>query len=286
VLAWSVLVLLATYSVLVWVGRPAFIVHALPGWVDDDGPLGFQARAITISSIWLSAALFMFFGAIFIEGTLGIRPSDRSFFNPIDLLFLTPGVGMLVLWYASAGWMRPRWAIPAWFRKDLHRGRYAPVHRIPPPPGPGLWPRAWRGRIPHMILFAAVMIGGSISTGDIGCRRARGDVDACEAMVPSAWAAGIVAGVATAAVGLPMGWFRAQSSAKLERLRRRNLRLASISSTLGWFILGAAGLLSFLRGGFAIAVTALLAWLGVVMLVVAADWLRRALRDRDIATLT
>jgi len=33
-------------------------------------------------------------------------------------------------------------------------------------------------------------------------------------------------------------------------------------------------------------VTVVLAWLRVVMLVVVADWLRRTLRDRDIATLS
>ena len=104
-------------------------------------------------------------------------------------------------------------------------------------------------------------------------------------MIPSAWVAGIVAGVATTAVGLPLGWFTAQSGPKAERLRRRNLRLASISSTIGWIIIAAGGLPSLFSGGFAIAVTAGLAWLGVVMLVVTADWLRRALRDRDLATL-
>jgi hypothetical protein len=283
--AWLVLVSLATYSVLVWIGRPAFIRRALPGWIDDDGLLGLQARAITISSIWLSAGLFLLFGALFVEGMLAIRPSDKFVLNPIDVVLLVPGVAMLILWYASAGWMRPRWSLPAWFRKDLHRGRYAPAHRTPPPPGPGLWPHAWRARIPHVVLLAALVIGGSMWAGDAECRRARGDVEGCQSMIPSAWTAGAGAGLITTAVGLPLGWFTTQSGAKGERLRRRNLRLASISSTVAWIILGAGGVLSFLRGGFAIALTALLAWLGVVMLVVAIDWVRRALRDRDIATL-
>jgi hypothetical protein len=129
------------------------------------------------------------------------------------------------------------------------------------------------------------MIGGSSWVGDVECRRAHGDVAACESLVPTAWVAGVAAGLITTGVGLPLGWFTVQAGARGERLRKRNLRLASISSTLAWVILGAGGLFSLVRGGFAVALTALLAWLAVVMLVVAADWLRRALRDRDMATL-
>jgi len=283
---WLVLFSFAAYSVLVWVGRPAFIKRALPRWIDDDGLLGLQVRAITISSIWFTSGLALLLGSALIERLLVIRPSYIHDPNPVDLLLLVPGISLIVLGYASAGWMHPRWSIPAWFRKDLHRGKYAPVHRIAQPPGPGLWSRAWRARIPHSVLFAALMIGGSIWTGDAGCRRARGDVEACESMVLPAWVAGVGAGFATAAVGFPLGWFTTQPGAKGERLRRRNLRLATISSTFAWIILGAGGLLAFLRGGFAITVTAVVAWLGVVALVVAADWLRRALRDREVATLS
>lgn len=282
---WLGFAAIATYSLSVWLGRPAFIRTALPVWIDDDGLLGLQARAITISSIWFVGGFILLLGAGLIERLLGIQPSYIYAVNPVDLLLLTPCFALFVLGYASAGWMRPRWSLPPWFRKDLHRGRYTPAHRIPPPPGPGLWPHAWRARIPHVILLAALVIGGSMWAGDAGCRRARGDVEGCQSMIPSAWAAGAAAGLITTAVGLPLGWFATQSGAKGERLRRRNLRLASISSTFAWIVLGAGGVLSFLRGGFPIALTALLAWLGVVMLVVAADWLRRALRDRDIATL-
>ena len=97
-------------------------------------------------------------------------------------------------------------------------------------------------------------------------------------MVPVAWAAGIATGLITAAVGLPLGWFTTRSGAEGERLRRRNMRLAKISTTLAWLVLGGGAVFSFVRGGFVVALTALLAWLGVVMAVVALDWLRRALK--------
>ena len=278
VLAWSVFVAFATYSVLVWVGRPAAIRKALPRWIDDDGLLGLQARAITISCIWFVGGFLLLFSAAFIEGLLGIHPSYIYAVNPIDLLLLVPGFALFVLGYASAGWMRPRWTIPGWFRNDLRRGRYAPVHRIPPPPGPGIWARAWRARIPHIVLLAAFLIGGTIWLADAQCRRARGDIEACESMVPIAWAAGLAAGLITGAVGLPLGWFTTRSGAEGERLRRRNMRLARISTTFAWLVLGGGALFSLVRGGFVVALTAFLAWLGVVMAVVAFDWLRRALK--------
>lgn len=285
VAVWLVFVAFATYSVCVWLGHPAFIRTALPGWIDDDGLLGLQARAITISSIWFAGGFILLFAAGFVERLLGIQPSYIYAVNPIDLLLLVPGFALFALGYVSAGWMRPRWTIPEWFRSELRRGKYRPVHRIPPPPGPGLWARAWRARIPHVGLFAAFLIGGTIWTADAECRRVRGDVEACQSMVPVAWAAGIVTGLITAAVGLPLGWFTTRSGTERERLGRRNLQLAKISTTLAWLILGSGAVFSLLRGGFVVAMTALLAWLGVVMAVVAIDWLRRALRDRDIATL-
>jgi hypothetical protein len=97
-------------------------------------------------------------------------------------------------------------------------------------------------------------------------------------MVPVAWAAGIATGLITAAVGLPLGWFTTQSGARGDRLRRRNMRLVKVSTTFAWLLLGGGALFSLARGGFVIALTAVMAWLGVVMAVVALDWLRRGLK--------
>ena len=278
VLAWLVFVAFATYSLLVWVGRPAVLRKALPRWIDDDGLLGLQTRAITISSIWFAGGFILLFAAGLVERLLGIQPSYIYAVNPIDLLLLAPGFALFVLGYVSAGWMRPRWTIPEWFRRGLRRGRYGPVHQTPAPPGPGVRARAWRARIPHILLLAAFLIGGTIWTADAECRRARGDIEACESMVPVAWAAGIATGLITATVGLPLGWFTTQSGERGDRLRRRNMRLAKISTTFAWLLLGGGALFSLARGGFVVALTAVMAWLGVVMAVVALDWLRRALK--------
>jgi len=278
VAVWLVFVAIASYSVSVWLGRPSVIRTALPRWIDDDGLLGLQARAITISSVWFVGGFILLLAAGLTERLLGIQTSYIYAVNPVDLLLLLPGFALFVLGYASAGWMRPRWTIPGWFRKDLRRGRYGPVHQTSAPPGPGIQARAWRARIPHILLFAAFLIGGTIWAADPECRRARGDIEACQSMVPVAWAAGIATGLITAAVGLPLGWFTTRSGAEGERLRRRNLRLAKISTTLAWLVLGGGAVFSFVRGGFVVALTALLAWLGVVMAVVALDWLRRALK--------
>lgn len=264
----------ATYSVLVWLGRPAVIRTALPGWIDDDGLLGLQARAITISGIWFAGGFILLFGAAFTERLLGIRPSYVYAVNPIDLLLLAPGIALFVLGYASAGWMRPRWAVPAWFRKDLHRGRYGPVHKIAPEPTAGLWRRAWRARIPHRVVYAALMLGGSVWTGEYQCVRAGGDVSGCQSVVEAAWIAGIVGGILTAALGLPLGWFTSRSGPEGAALEKRNLRLARGSNTVAWIIIGAGGLLALVRWGFVAGVTGSLAWLGVVTLVLVFDWAR------------
>jgi hypothetical protein len=101
-MAWLVMLALAVYSVVFWVGRPAFVRRALPRWIDDDGLIGLQTRAITVCSIW------------FTGGFLLLVASARA--DSIDLL-LVPAIALFVLGYASAGWMRPKWAIPDWFRK-------------------------------------------------------------------------------------------------------------------------------------------------------------------------
>lgn len=260
ILAFVGLAGLEVVLLLVWMGKLNWFIDMLFD-VQRDWMIGMCWWFLGIDVLLASAPLALLPG--FPRGTLG------------EIIVTAPGGALFVLGSAVGMATRPRWALPAWYRKRLRGGRYRPAS--PPTERPStLWGRARADHMYGLLVIPLLPIAGLL-IARMYCVGV--DSQTCDDTIRTITIAGLASGTLFALVADRAGWLTPRIGAEGARLRSRSMALGAWGWVIGLVIyLGFRFVSLPLRYATGLALLALFTFLTPSLLGVGVEWLRRELR--------